>query len=371
MNYIMIPNAPTPSFCRQIVSRDLSVISGLAALVAVSILSISPALSHDGKVSIKITSGQRCFLANGLPNHETGIFPNRYNPNRIRSQNIRMCVTTTPTKNAKPKMHRGSIGISINGVQFRPGTAGYYDGANRHGHSHDPSSGWKLEGLNPGNILGMDNNNAHVGPNGLYHYHGVASSLVKSAGNGPMGYAADGFPIYYASSTRTSSYKLKSGMRPSGPGGAYDGTYEQDFVYMAGSGTLDQCNGMQINGKYAYFATETYPFLPRCLWGSVSADFNMPTHGAEEGRQRRNRQTGTSGNGRRLRGRRTAGNSTRQQRGTNRAGRRGPPIQAVEACEVKPQNAACTFIAPRRNRQLSGRCRQTRRGINACVPNNR
>jgi len=239
--------------------------------------------------------------------------------------------------------------VCINGVQFRPGTADYYDASTSRGHSQDPASGWKIEGMNPGNILGLDKNNAHVGPTGLYHYHGVANALKTSAGKGPMGYAADGFPIYYASKNQTSSYQLKKGTRPSGPGGKYDGTYEEDFNYIAGSGSLDQCNGGLLDGKFVYFATETYPFLPRCLWSAVSPDF--------EPRNRR----GQAGNERR---------GNRQQNGENRpnqtGNRQNRPRPALVACSSLTVNADCSFEAPRREITVTGKCQETRRGTLAC-----
>lgn len=34
---------------------------------------------------------------------------------------------------------------------------------------------------------------------------------------------------------------------------------------------LDQCNGANVDGTYAYFATEEYPFVGRCLQGLLEA----------------------------------------------------------------------------------------------------
>jgi hypothetical protein len=42
-----------------------------------------------------------------------------------------------------------------------------------------------------------------------------------------VGYTADGFPIYVQSQTLRSSYQVKRGQRPSGPGVSYDGTFVQ------------------------------------------------------------------------------------------------------------------------------------------------
>lgn len=317
------------------------------------------ALAHDGQVSVSLENGKRCYRSNGLPDHETGTFPNSGNPNAITAQNVSVCVTATPAKKANSKQHRGTIGIGINGVQFRPGTADFYDASSPRGFSRDSSSGWSMEGLNPGNILGMDSNNAHVDPDGLYHYHGVANALVKSAGKGPIGYAADGFEIHYAGSKQRSSFRLKSGTRSSGPGGKYDGTYVQDFDYVAGSGTLDECNGGILNGKFVYFATETYPFLPRCLWGEVSTDFQQPEGRGGEGRRQQNGAAGLPS-----RGSRQAG-----QRG--HAQRNGPPAQAIAACSAKQRNANCSFTSLRRNQKISGTCQVTPRGTAACVPEGR
>ena len=66
--------------------------------------------------------------------------------------------------------------------------------------------------------MGLDNNNGHIGPNGLYHYHGIAKSLVITSDNSLIGYAGDGFEIHYLDNKVTSGYELKSGFRPSGPG---------------------------------------------------------------------------------------------------------------------------------------------------------
>ena len=44
----------------------------------------------------------------------------------------------------------------------------------------------------------------------------------------------------------------------------------------SGHGDLDECNGIEIDGEYAYFLTDTFPYVPRCLMGEA-------TTGEEEG----------------------------------------------------------------------------------------
>lgn len=212
-----------------------------------------------------------CIVSDGLPDHETGQFPNRGNPNAIRARDYTFCVDATPVKNDQPST-RGTIGISLNGVAIRPGTADWYDASSPRGFSRDSSSGWNLEGIGAAQTLGMDEANAHVGPDGLYHYHAVSNLLMAGMDGTQLGYAADGFEIHYVGGAMTSSWQLKSGTRPTAPGGTYDGTYVQDYQYVEGSGLLDECNGGYLNGDYVYFATDTYPFYPRCLWGNAAPE---------------------------------------------------------------------------------------------------
>ena len=316
---------------------------GLLAALLVN----QPAQAHNNKVSIKVDSGQRCIYSNGLPNHATGQFPNAGNPNRLREQSVKLCITTSPRKGDQARQVRGSIGVGINGVQFRPGTADYYDPSSRRGFSRNPSSGWKLDGLGAASTLGMDANNAHVDERGLYHYHGIANALVKSGKGSLIGWAADGFEIHYVGSAVKSGYRLKKGARSNPPGGNYDGTYVQDWSFVAGTGSLDQCNGGMLKGKFVYFATDTYPFLPHCLWGNVSKDFLQRAGGGKRPKNARNgrpRQVALRGN-------------------------RRPPKEALAACRGKDAGQSCSFVG-RRQDMLTGLCRTVRTGANACVPDN-
>ena len=241
------------------------------AIVLATTTALATALyAATNYVSIKENASQTCIASNSIPNHATGQFPNRGNPNSIRAQNISTCLPANPVKGDTPQSTR-VIGIATNGVLIQPKTADYYDASSRRGHSRDPSSGWHIDGMGARDMLGLDDNNAHVDPSGLYHYHGVAEPLVATSSGSRIGWAADGFEIHYVGDKARSSYMLKGGTRPTAPGGAYDGTYNQDFDFVAGSGNLDQCNGAMVNGTYTYFATDTYPYFPHCLYGTSIA----------------------------------------------------------------------------------------------------
>ncbi|MFO1162141.1 MAG: YHYH protein [Reyranellaceae bacterium] len=56
-----------------------------------------------------------------------------------------------------------------------------------------------MEALSGARPLGIDQNKAHVQPDGSYHYHGLPTGLIDRLGGRGMGllvgWAADGFPI--------------------------------------------------------------------------------------------------------------------------------------------------------------------------------
>ena len=235
-------------------------IAATASLITLGALA-SAAVSIAGK------SDQICIQADGLPDHDTGSFPNRGNPHSISRQNVDVCVTANPEKGSTAQPVRVT-GIAKNGIQIRPGTADYYDASSPRGHSRDRSSGWNLDGMGARDALGLDHQNAHVGPRGEYHYHGMPPALMDTDGSTLVGWAADGFEIHYVGDAARSSYMLLPGARDSAPGGSHDGTYNEDWTFVQGYGNLDECNGGMAGGRYVYFATDTYPFFPRCLFGT-------------------------------------------------------------------------------------------------------
>ncbi|MEP3637489.1 MAG: YHYH protein [Paracoccaceae bacterium] len=231
------------------------------------------AFAHENSISTEIRSDMTCLISNGAPNHAMGKFPNRTNPNTFQEQNLTFCFPSEPHLTKSVTTGLMTVGVSVTGIPIRPYTAGYYDPNGRRGISRDPASGWRQQAMHNPRKLGMDAQNAHVDRSGLYHYHGVSSDLLASQDGSLIGCAPDGFEIRYSPSSATSSWHLKSGKRPTPPGQTFDGTYEEDFEYKAGTGTLDECNGGMVNGSYTYFATDTYPFFPRCFKGEVNPQF--------------------------------------------------------------------------------------------------
>ena len=237
--------------------------------------------TYGTQTTVTLSNGIRTIQTNALPNHDTGDFPNSGNPNIISAQSASYSYPITPTFTGTARAIRVA-GIAVNGIKLEPGTAETVSCAS--------GETYRVEGLQNSFSLGMDFNNAHVQPTGEYHYHGLPNALVDDldASEGDLvhiGFAADGHLIYASKSGQyLSGYELSTEVR-SGVNCTLslgrseesvevdqtipDGTYTSDWVY-TGSGNLDECNGVIINGEYAYLMTETFPYIPRCLKGEFT-----------------------------------------------------------------------------------------------------
>ncbi len=260
------------------------------------------------------TSGSnRVISSNSIPEHRVGLFgmgQGALNPNAISEQNETYTITMNPIEatsltsllsttgigpNAGPQY---SFGVLLNGVELDPVAAEPFP----HEGVMNPNVNWEwnLEALNVN--LGLDCNSAHVQPTGKYHYHGSPVLFLESL-NVPtdamtlIGYAADGFPIYYkyaysdtadgnsAIIEMSSSYQLRSGDRGgdgvTAPCGTYDGVYSNDYEFISGLGSLDETNGRTgvtpeyPSGIFYYVITDEFPSIPRFFKGTPSQDFKI------------------------------------------------------------------------------------------------
>ncbi|RZN80274.1 MAG: YHYH protein [Winogradskyella sp.] len=233
--------------------------------------------TYGTKTEVKIINSQRIMTTNSLPNHKTGDFPNQGNPNTISEQSKTYKFPLNPKYTGKATWAR-EPGVAINGVKFEPQTAEVV--------ACDTGENYRVEALQDVIDLGLDFNHAHVQPTGAYHYHGVPTSVVKDLDEGEdlihIGFAHDGFPMYYSKSDKYKpSYKALDGNREGEDctyenpkqklkidvNGHHDGTYGSDFEYIDGYGDLDECNGITIDGKYMYLITNAFPYVSRCLMG--------------------------------------------------------------------------------------------------------
>jgi len=236
---------------------------------------------YGTKVDVTINDGKRKIVSNAIPNHPTGQFPNPGNPNTISKQDKIWEFPTTPTLASEPKWAR-EPGVAINGIKFEPETAERF--------VCETGEVYRIEAMEGFLDFGLDENHAHVQPTGEYHYHGVPTELISLLDKGDdlihVGFAADGYSIYYSKSAKYKPSYVLSEEKRTGDVCAYkrpnfskeedvngtnpDGVFVSDWVYDSTVGDLDECNGIIVNGEYAYFITDDYPFITRCLKGVFS-----------------------------------------------------------------------------------------------------
>lgn len=151
------------------------------------------------------TGTTRDLVANGIPDHPVGTFPNPDNPNTIAEQTISESFTLTPIQSDTATLMggpRGVLGVVLNGVKTDAGTGGSCDDSADNCSLADNSGNWNIEALSQDTFnFGTDDNNAHVQPDGTYHYHGIPEGFFALRGGNSstmtlIAWAADGFPIY-------------------------------------------------------------------------------------------------------------------------------------------------------------------------------
>ena len=239
---------------------------------------------------------RKCY-SNNIPDHEYGPFGGM---NTLEAQDFdySMCLYpelgTSVTGLIEDPNSQGCgngiiFGISTQGINYSPFARLYWVNP----ITMEENLDWHVEA---DFTLNMDLNGGHVNAVHRYHYHNIPRDYfnndlnINGSSHSPIvGYAADGFPIYYkflyTNGTTTngsisafeSSYELISGTRPgdgvTAPDGPYNGTYIEDYEYIFNLSELDEC-GMRFaktpeypDGTYYYVLTDNWPYIPRCLGG--------------------------------------------------------------------------------------------------------
>lgn len=254
-------------------------------------------LGLQSKAKWFCSGSNRMLTANGIPDHTIGKFPNSNNSNHISEQTIIYPATLTPLVLSGPGQRIKVPAYALNGIKFDPDTKGRCETGTTDPSSCHLESGtgpWSIEALGQSSFdFGLDKNHANVQPTGEYHYLGIPEGMLSEQNKSGqamqlIGWAADGFPVYarygydnakLSSSilrSMESSYRLKTipdAGRPSTKAIPM-GAFTQDYEFAAGSGDLDECNGRFAvtpdfpEGIYHYYATDSYPFIQRCVKGS-------------------------------------------------------------------------------------------------------
>lgn len=259
---------------------------------------------YEADVQSVLYTEQATYVhASGVPSYPVGPWPDG-NPAVATDRSWVFSITHNPQEQTgtKTTVDLGNIGVYVNGVPIYDAQDGM--SWNNEGQWHQNAVYFEADGFDnalghPSPIMGGGGGGGLPPPpggggggpppppdggggsglvDGAYHHHQNPVSLRDQlgddgSGHSPiLGWAFDGFPIYgpygFANSDGSggvvrldSSYQLKSGVRPSGPGGSYDGAYIEDFSYVSGSGALDEHNGRFAvtpeypSGTYYYVAT--------------------------------------------------------------------------------------------------------------------
>ena len=264
-----------------------------------SVRDIQRNLLFTGDVSITVEGdaveeGECVITANGIPNHDFNDADASFATD-VSEVSYVLRIPVNPTFADEPTSISLNTdnGILLNGVKIDLLAAACYNVGDERIGCNNMDQPWRLDPMSPLNRFGTDSHNAHTQPNGAYHYHGNPKALFQQENTSQespvVGFAADGFPIYgpfiddHGIIRRvTSSYQLRAGSRPSGtgdPGGSYDGTYRDDYEYVANSGDLDECNGMMWNGAYGYYIIDAFPWVLNCYRGTPHVSFNKSAGG--------------------------------------------------------------------------------------------
>ena len=248
-------------------------------------------------MSLSVSNGVCTMVTNNIPNHDLQDVDLFANP--VSEQNFSYNIPVAPefAENVTPLSLDRLQGVFLNGVRidiFAAACVGVNPPMEATGCGVNPpvSEIWRFDPLFDGNSFAEDSHNAHTQPSGAYHYHGDPHALYDESGateSGVIGFAADGFPIFGSFISDAglirevvASYQLKQGNRPViDLGGSsaqhseqpYDGTFRQDYEYVEGSGDLDECNGMTVDGIYGYYVTDGFPYVLGCYRGTPDASF--------------------------------------------------------------------------------------------------
>jgi hypothetical protein len=259
----------------------------------------------EGALIIAVDGDSCTIESNSIPNHDVSVNTSFANETGVVA--TRFEIPTNPQQAAEPTIiDLNPHVIMLNGVVWEAFPAACFDagegnnlGAEAIGCGPDQlDHPWRYNVGSDLNVFRLDDYFAHSQGDGLYHYHRTPQALYTIACEGTeespvIGFARDGFPVFGPCFTDAdgvvrsaqSSFQLKTGPRADVDGyltpyevgrvasGDYNGQFINDFQFEAGSGDLDECNGMVVDGQYGYYLTGGYPYVLSCFTGTPSEVF--------------------------------------------------------------------------------------------------
>ena len=194
------------------------------------------AIDFEGNVDISVSDGVCEITADNIPNHDFNDSTANFRTDAAEKSN-KFIISRNVEFASQSSATSGGYwdAVMLNGVVVDVKSGGCYnpsesradaDGNTEAGCSMNAE--WKLVPLEYSTKFGVDIHNAHVQPDGSYHYHGDPNAMFDDSpsdqGSPVIGFAADGFPIYgsYILDSLTGTYRkalsgytLKEGTRGS------------------------------------------------------------------------------------------------------------------------------------------------------------
>ena len=193
-------------------------------------------IDFEGYVDVEVFDTYCNLSSDNIPNHDFNDSSANFRTNVAEIDRV-FSVKRDPQMAAEISQINGQAwdAVMLNGVVVDVRSAGCYkpseSRADADGNTEagcGPNDEWMLIPLEYSTKFGADIHNAHVQPDGTYHYHGNPNAMFDDSPSGDgspvIGFAADGFPIYgsYILDEQTGNYRkalsgytLKKGTRGS------------------------------------------------------------------------------------------------------------------------------------------------------------
>ena len=193
-------------------------------------------IDFEGYVDVEVFDTYCNLSSDNIPNHDFNDSSANFRTNVAEIDRV-FSVQRDPQAASEISQINGQAwdAVMLNGVVADVKSAGCYkpseSRADADGNTEagcGPNDNWMLIPLEYSTKFGADIHNAHVQPDGTYHYHGNPNAMFDDSPSGDgspvIGFAADGFPIYgsYILDSLTGTYRkalsgytLKEGNRGS------------------------------------------------------------------------------------------------------------------------------------------------------------
>ena len=220
----------------EIFSNRISDCASYADNYVSNVRDLTRVIDFEGYVNVEVFDTYCNLSSDNIPNHDFNDSSANFRTNVAEIDRVFRVQRDPQMAPEISQINRQAWdAVMLNGVVADVKSAGCYkpseSRADADGNTEagcGPNDNWMLIPLEYSTKFGADIHNAHVQPDGTYHYHGNPNAMFDDSPSGEgspvIGFAADGFPIYgsYILDSLTGSYRkalsgytLKEGTRGS------------------------------------------------------------------------------------------------------------------------------------------------------------